>query len=149
MARYYVNRSSKINSDVQLKDIDGYKFKPRYRKDEYVKVSQITIVDRAMIDKILTMKFNKSFNRVAALAMAVINDEDATESDAEIVLGEVELVRDILLNRYQRFLSQKKEELFLKKLRVIENEIRMKAVAIKQKAIYLEQQEEYMRGRGR
>ena len=149
MASYYVNKTKKNDSIISIKNADGYKFKPRACDDDIVKVSQVTIIDHVMIDKILTMKFNKSFNRVAALAMAVINDEDATESDAEIVLGEVELVRDILLNRYQRFLSQKKEELFLKKLRVIENEIRMKAVAIKQKAIYLEQQEEYMRGRGR
>ena len=46
-------------------------------------------------------------------------------------------------------ISQEKEKLFLKKLRIIENEIRVKQIKIKQKAVYLEQQEEKSRGRGR
>ena len=46
-------------------------------------------------------------------------------------------------------LSKEKEQLFLKKLRIIENEIRVKQIKIKQKAINLEQQEEKSHSRGR
>ena len=97
----------------------------------------------------LSQKFNKSFKKVVALALQVINDEDSDEGNVAIVLGEVELVREILLNRYQKFLSYEKEQLFLKKLRLIENELRMKMVAIKRKAQLLEMQEEKTRSRGR
>ena len=93
------------------------------------------------------MKFDKAFNRVVRLALRVINDDDATGDDCEIILGEVELVRQILLNRYQKYINQEKEKLFLKKLRLIENEMRMKQVQVKQKAIYLEQME-INKGRG-
>ena len=102
-----------------------------------------------MIDKILSMKFDKLFKQVVALALHVVNDDDATDSDTEMVLDEVELVREILLNRYQKFLRYEKEQLFLKKLRLIENEMRLKQVQIKQKAIYLEHQEQMNRGRSR
>jgi hypothetical protein len=149
MASYLINKSHQDESVVSIRELEGYQFKPRSTKDSYIKVNQVTIVDRVMIDKILTMKFNKSFKKVVALALQVINDEDSDEGNVAIVLGEVELVREILLNRYQKFLSYEKEQLFLKKLRLIENELRMKQVAIKRKAQLMEMQEEKTRTRGR
>lgn len=147
MSSYLINKKAKNDSVVSIEELDGYKFKPKTKNGEYLKVSEVTIVDRVLIDKILTIKFNKSFNKVARLAIKVINDDDSTDDDAAIVLDEVELVRQILLNRYQKFLNQEKEKLFLKKLRLIENELRVKQIEIKRKAELLEQQE--VKGRGR
>ena len=149
--KYSLAKTKNISNIIELnsKKLDGYKFKPKKIKDSYIKVSEVTIVDRVMIDKILTMKFDKSFKRLVTLAMNVINDEDATDDDVQIVLGEAELLREILENRYQKFLGYEKEQLLLKKLRVIDNEMRLKQVAIKQKAIYLEMMESRSIGRGR
>ncbi len=149
MAGYLINKSHCDESVVSIKELDGYTFKPRDGKGNYIKVNEVKIVDKVMIEKILSMKFDRSFKQLVALALRVINDEDADETAAEIVLDEVELVRQILLERYHKFISQEKEKLFLKKLRIIENEIRVKQIKIKQKAIYLEQQEEKSHGRGR
>ena len=148
MASYLINKRHKDECVVSIKGLEGYTFKPRLTKDSYIKVNAVTIVDRVMIDKILTMKFNKSFKKVVQLALRVINDEDADDGDVTIVLGEVELVREILLNRYQKFLNYEKEQLFLKKLRLIENELRMKQVTIKRKAQLLEMENEKTRSRG-
>ena len=148
MANYLIKKKHKDESVVSIKELEGYTFKPRLTKDSYIKVNAVTIVDKVMIDKILTMKFNKSFKKVVQLALRVINDEDADDGDVSIVLGEVELVREILLNRYQKFLNFEKEQLFLKKLRLIENELRMKQVTIKRKAQLLEMENEKTRSRG-
>lgn len=148
MANYLIKKKHQDESVVSIKELEGYTFKPRLTKDSYIKVNAVTIVDKVMIDKILTMKFNKSFKKVVQLALRVINDEDADDGDVSIVLGEVELVREILLNRYQKFLSYEKEQLFLKKLRLIENELRMKQVTIKRKAQLLEMENEKTRSRG-
>ena len=149
MASYLINKRHKDDSVVKFKDIDGYTFRPRVSKNDYIKVKEVTIVEPQMIDRILSTKFDKSFKKIVELAMIVVNNDDADEGDCELVIDQAELLREILLTRYQKFLSYEKEQLFLKKLRLIENEMRMKQVQIKQKAIYLEQQEEMYRGRGR
>ncbi|MBE6145510.1 MAG: hypothetical protein IKM55_03825 [Bacilli bacterium] len=149
MAGYLINKSHCDDSVVSIKELDGYTFKPKPGKGNYIKVNEVKIVDKVMIEKILSMKFDRAFKQLVALALRVINDEDADDDTAMIVLDEVELVRQILLERYHKFISQEKEKLFLKKLRIIENEIRVKQIKIKQKAVYLEQQEEKSRGRGR
>lgn len=152
MAGYLVNKDHQDNSVVSIRELDGYVFKPKPGRGNYINVNEVKIVDRVMIDKILSIKFNKSFKRLVSLALRVVNDEtDSADTDeaCRIVLGEVELVREVLLNRYQKFLSYEKEQLFLKKLRLIENELRMKQVRIKQKAMWLEQQQEEEMTRGR
>lgn len=149
MASYLINKNHHDRSILSMNSVDGYVFKPKAKSESYIKVKEVKIVDPKMIDKILTMKFDKLFKQVVAMALTVINDDDATDDDAQIVLDEVELVREILLNRYQKFLNYEKEQLFLKKLRLIENEMRVKQVKIKQKALYLEEMEEKTIGRSR
>lgn len=149
MVNYLIKKKSNHLRFISIPVFNGYSFKPKLNSDKYIVVSEVIIINRQMIDDILTIKFEKNFKRLVALALNVINDEDETDdSKASIVLGEIELVRGILLNRYQKFLNHQKEELFLQKLRLIENEMRMKQVAIKQKAMYLEQME-YQNSRGR
>ena len=121
MASYLINKNHHDGSILSMNSVDGYVFKPKAKSESYIKVKEVKIVDPKMIDKILTMKFDKLFKQVVAMALTVINDDDATDDDAQIVLDEVELVREILLNRYQKFLNYEKEQLFLKKLRLIEN----------------------------
>ena len=137
MASYLINKNHHDGSILSMNSVDGYVFKPKAKSESYIKVKEVKIVDPKMIDKILTMKFDKLFKQVVAMALTVINDDDATDDDAQIVLDEVELVREILLNRYQKFLNYEKEQLFLKKLK------------IKQKALYLEEMEEKTIGRSR
>ena len=98
-------------------DFNGYKFNSK-RSKNIIKVSNVTVVDPKMIN--------------VTLVSAVLNDNDATDADAALALDEVQLVKEILLNRYQKFLNQEKEELFLKKLRVLENELRLKQAMITQ-----------------
>ena len=114
MAGYLINKSHCDESVVSIKELDGYTFKPKKGKGNYIKVNEVKIVDKVMIEKILSMKFDRAFKQLVALALRVINDDDADDDTAMIVLDEVELVRQILLERYHKFLSQEKEKLFLK-----------------------------------
>ncbi len=149
MSNYKIDKDNKYQSVVQIRDLDGYDFRPRNKVNQ-VTVSKVTIVDNLMIDKILTIKFDKTFRRLIALAMRVLNDDDASDDDVRIVLDEEKLIKEILQNRYAKYIRREKELLFLKKLKVIENEMRMKQIAIKKKAIYLEELErEKSKGKGR
>ena len=143
----YILKQNSDKKELFSGDIDftGYKFNSK-RSKNIIKVSNVTVVDPKMINDILTIKFNRRFKKLLTLVSAVLNDTDATDADTALALDEVQLVKEILLNRYQKFLNQEKEELFLKKLRVLENELRLKQVMInKQNLQYYEKSE--LRGR--
>lgn len=149
MSNYKIDKDNKYQTVVQIRDLDGYDFRPRNKVNQ-INVNKVTIIDNLMIDKILTVKFDRTFKKLIALAMRVLNDDDSTDDDVRIVLDEEKLIKEILQNRYAKYIRHEKELLFLKKLKVIENEMRMKQIAIKKKAIYLEELErEKSKGRGR
>ena len=143
----YILKQNGDKKELFSGDIDftGYKFNSK-RSKNIIKVSNVTVVDPKMINEILTIKFNRRFKKLLTLVSAVLNDTDASDADTALALDEVQLVKEILLNRYQKFLNQEKEELFLKKLRVLENELRLKQVMIlHQNMQYYEKSE--LRGR--
>lgn len=129
------------------KDFSGYTFKPKTNK-KYLSVKEVTVVDPEIIDKILTKKFSNKFEELIILASKIINDDDSTNADTSLVLDEVAKVRGILLNRYQKFLSKEKEELFLQKLRLIENQLRLKQVILNQQNMLEEYQKINSQSRG-
>ena len=139
MANFLIKR---IDKDRKVKKIDkekiGYDFKPRINSVN-LEVNKITIYNSSMIDIILSKKIEKSFERVASIVYDVLQTEDDdSTSDAVMALDEVTRLREIVLNKYQKYLKKEKEKDILKKLRFLENELRSKIVIQKVYNDYLE-----------
>ncbi len=148
MPSYLINKKKSIKEIKSIQDIDGYQFEPNLEHKDLIKVTKVTVVDKKMIDKILSMKFERYFRRLVMLAKMLIENDDSTDDDADIVLDEAQLVKEILENRYKKYLGYEKEQLFLKKVKIIENQVQMKKIEIKKRIIYMEMQERMNRSRG-
>lgn len=119
------------NMDYELK---GYTFKPGEKSSKrYIQVSHVTLVNRDMIDAVLTSKFNKKYRRLVMIVFNILqsSDTDTAEGDIMIALDEIAKLREIILNKYQKFLNHEKEEKFVKQLRILENELRAKQINIR------------------
>lgn len=152
MASYLLKKDDREFKIQEIsEDFKGYTFKPNVKaKSNFIKVNKITIVNRSMIDGILTTKFDKKYRQLVMIVFNILqsSDEDTTEGDIMIALDEVAKLREIILNKYQKFLSHEKEEKFVKQLRILENELRAKQINIRMNMLnqmYCE--EEKMRGR--
>lgn len=146
---YLIKKNKKTNEIIYMEyDLHGYKFSPKSKKEAYLDVKEVTVINPELIDSILSIKFNKIFNKLFNKVVDVLNDDDASESDTMMVLGEVELLRGILLNKYQNFLKFEKEELFLKKLRLLENELKVKIMMLREKRLAMEEELEVSKGKG-
>ena len=84
MAGYLINKKHQDLSVVNIKMLDGYKFRPK-NNGNYINVSEVTIVNHMMIDKILTMKFERTFKRLVAMAMRILNTNDEDTSDDDVI----------------------------------------------------------------
>lgn len=151
MASYLIKKENKTNQIKSMEQSHGYTFNPKKKEGEkrYIDVNEVTVYDHSMIDTILTTKFNRTFAKLLAMVQQVLDDEEATTSQTQLCLDEIELVRQILLNKYDEFLNHEKEQLFLKKLKIVENELRVKQMFIKERTLFLQEQEELKHGRGR
>lgn len=150
MASYLLKKCDMIVEQALEDDLKGYTFSPNSKAKNNFKVNKITIINPKMIDGILTTKFNKKYRQLVMIVFNILqsNDEDTTEGDIIIALDEIAKLREIILNKYQKFLEHEKEEKFVKQLRILENELRAKQINIRMN-IYNEMQftEEKSRGR--
>src|SRR5574344_1635510 len=130
MKSYIIKKKNKNNEIVYMEySLPGYNFSPK-KNVLYMNVKNVKIVDSNLTDIILSAKFDDYFNKLVKMAREYLNsDED--NGNSGIVLGEIDMIRGILQNKYQKFLAKEKELLFLKKLRIIEQEIKAKELYFK------------------
>lgn len=140
MASHSIKKENNNNEIVYIKgELKGYDFNPKYSSNNNLKINQIVIVNPTLTDKILTIKFKQKYKRILIITLSILNGaiEDTTTGDIEIVLDEIAKMRDILLNKYKKFLKKEKEKVFLEQLRGLENSLRAKLFEIREYELYL------------
>ena len=132
MAAYVVKRKNRKKEVVSLnyKEI-GYEFKPNIKNEKMVQITELYLYDDKMINVVLMKKIDKSFRRLAAITMSVLNDEDATSADAIIALDEVAKLKSSILKKYNEYIKKEEEELHLKRLKMLENNLKQRLVYLK------------------
>lgn len=150
MSGFLIKRSDNDKEIIVMEyDKKGYDFKPKIISS-LCEINKITIFNPSMIDIILSKKIEKQFKRVAAITYDVLSsDDDESASDAAIALDDVSKLRAIILNKYQKFLDKEKEKMYIKKLRVLENQLRSKIAFERQYIENYEEVYEENRGKGR
>ncbi len=136
MPNYLVKKVSKTGEIIYMQyRLDGYEFKPRNKAKASVSLDKITIIKPSMIDLVLTQKIDNKIKKIIRLVMYILNTDDDTTnpSDVMLALNEITRLRSVILNKYQDFISKEKESLFLKKLRILENELRIKNLSYEEK----------------
>lgn len=140
MASHSIKKENNNNEIVYINgELNGYDFNPKDGSNNNLKINQIVIVNPTLTDKILTIKFKQKYKRILMITLSILNgaSEDTTTGDIEIVLDEIAKMRDILLNKYKKFLKKEKERVFLEQLRGLENSLRAKLFEIREYELYL------------
>lgn len=131
MAVYFVKRKNKNKKLVDcINEEYGYEFKPNIKKDNLIQISHLYVLDERLINQILTKKIEKSFRRLAAITLSVINDEDSTTGDAIIALDEIAKQKSIIIKKYREYLKEEQEEKILKRLKLLEKELKEKLIML-------------------
>lgn len=123
---YLIKKDSKNNTITFMQyDLEGYKFTPKSKNDSVLNVKEIVVINPTMIDKILTIKFNNMYNKLMTFIMQFLNDQTTDTSSGMYALSEIDRLKSILFNKYQKFLSQEKQQLFFNKLNMMEQQLKM------------------------
>ena len=127
------NKDSKEIKYFDYDKIDGYDLKAK--KDmtfsDAINVSRVIIINPSFSEKIATRKMNAKFERRINLMNYVCSEDDGNdETNLDIVLDETSKLRRELINKYKKFISEEKIQLMLKKLDIIERELKLRKVSL-------------------
>ncbi len=143
MEVYVIKKKNKNKKIVKFNPEEGYQFKPNIKNPNLIKINNLSITDIEVTSPILITKLEKSFRKLAEIIFNILNDEDTDSGDITIALDEVFKQKSIILNQYKEYLKKQDKDKYLKRLKLLEAEL-------KEKLVYVEMQEEVLEiGRSR
>lgn len=128
--RYYI--CDKDNTEIVYGHIDynklsGFKIKPQNKIPyEGVEVSRLILVEPELIAKVLKRKIKHKLDAYLAFLFSVIEDDDDDPEDLELVIDDVIRYKNIIINKYSKFLDKKYIKGLLRKVGTVERELQIK-----------------------
>lgn len=137
MSSYLIKKDQKTGEIIYMEyDLEGYKFKPKKGINKpYINVNSVTIYKPEMIDRLLSRKFEKKFDRLSQIIFRFLyqEDDDCDEGDFMILLDEVARLRSVVEMQYKKFLKIDEYRDYLTKLNFLDNQVRQKLSIINYK----------------
>lgn len=152
ISRFLVVKN-KDEKDIKYFDydkLDGYNL--TIKKDVHfvdaIDVNRVIIINPTFIDKIATKKLNTKFNKLINMMQIVceVGDEDESGEGYRIALDEAARLKSELWNKYRKFISEEKLSLMLKKIEILEDELKLRQELLRDS---LNREEDLNKGHGR
>lgn len=126
---------------IDYNKLDGFKIKPRNRvRYDGIEVNKLLIIKPTFIEKIIKRKIKiKLDNYLQYIIMLIENNDDTDASSLSIVLDDVTRYSQMIKNKYRKYLDDKYYELLLKKVSLLEQELKKKIFKIKITQSYQEE----------
>jgi len=110
--------------------LDGYnlKAKENVHFEDAIDVSRMIIINPTFIEKIATKKLNAKFDKLINMMSFVceMDEDDETGEGYRIALNEANKLKMELINKYKKYLDEQKLELMLKKIEILEDELKLR-----------------------
>ncbi len=110
--------------------LDGYNLtiKKGVHFADGVDIDRLVLVNPIFIDKIASKKINSKFDRLINMMQVVceVGDEDESGDGYKIALDEAEKLKMQLWNKYRKYISESKLELMVKKIEILEDELKLR-----------------------
>lgn len=134
MINYKLNTKNKFketNIKLDIKKNKGYKVIPKNKiKYEGVVVNEMCIINSSLIEKILRRKISLKLDKYLQYIITVLDDEESDAGRIATVLSDLNRYREMVNNKYIRYLSDKYMELLLKKIELLEYELKKKLMSL-------------------
>ena len=118
-------KNKKINLD--LHNNNGYRVKPKNKiKYDGIVVNEMMIIKPSMIEKLLKRKINNKLTGYLDYIIEVLDSDETDSGRIGTVLSDLNRYREIVKNNYRQYLNEKYIELLLKKIELLEYELKKK-----------------------
>ena len=127
----YVLVKEQFTNDVvyiDYKKKKGFKFTPLNKiKYDGIVVNKMIVIKPNFIEKVLKKKIKRQLDTYLQYIVNILdNNDDEDGSKLNIVLDQIDRYKKVVMNRYRDYLEEKYIELLLKKLGVLEKEVKLK-----------------------
>lgn len=125
------NKYEDATVNLALKKDCGYKITPKNKvKYDGVVVNEMMIIKPTLIEKLLKRKISVKLDNYLQYIISVLDDESSDAGRIGTVLSDLNRYREIVKNNYRQYLNEKYIELLLKKIELLEYELKKKLMVL-------------------
>ena len=108
---------------MEYEKLKGFSVKPKSNVtfEDMINVDEMILINPSLIEKLITKKCTKTFDRIIKMISIVSDDDD--DSGYMLILDEIERFKNLLVNKYKKYMEEKEYEINLKKLELLKSEI--------------------------
>ena len=118
----YILKNNKENQEVLLyQEKTTYSFTP---KKGYQEIKKITVLDPEMLNCLWERKLEKEYEKLLKLIYSLVANDDTTSGDVLIAYTEIDRIKKYLLSLDEKIVEKKLLEKYLKKLYILELELK-------------------------
>ncbi len=141
MSKYYVimKNSSTVSCYLSESNVDGFHIKPQNNVEyDGVEVSRLTVVEPSLIENVLKRKITKKLDAYLKYLISVLNtdDDDTDPDDLNLVINDLQRYKQIIMNRYSKYLDPYYIRMLLSKVKLVEDELKRKIKATQKQSEY-------------
>lgn len=118
----YILKNNKETQEVLLyQEKTTYSFTP---KKGYQEIKKITVLDSEMLNRLWERKLEKEYEKLLKLIYSLVANDDTTSGDVLIAYTEIDRIKKYLLSLDEKIVEKKLLEKYLKKLYILELELK-------------------------
>lgn len=121
MSSYILKNNKEEHKVLLYQEKASYTFLP---KKGYNEVKKITILDPEMLNTLWEHKIDKEYSKLLKLIYSLVSNDDTTSTDVLIAYTEIERIKEYLLTLKNKGLKKELLDKYLKKLYILELELK-------------------------
>jgi len=149
--------SYNLTKDNEIKDLTyfSYHFKglsintKNHGRKNMISASKMIITDDDLINDYINIRLDKRFKNLVKLVFEMLSTEGETAEDVGNILGEIDKLKSIIENKYKYYLNVLEYEKFMKKLFLIEKQLKEKIIEIEMNNYYYDEEKKEITDRSR
>lgn len=124
--RYVIKKDAKTDviSYMEYEKLKGFSVKPKNNItfEDMINVNEMILINPSLIEKLISKKCTKSFDKIIKM-LSIVSDDEDDDSGYMLILDEIERFKNLLVNKYKQYMEEKEYELNLKKLELLKEEV--------------------------
>ena len=121
-------------ASIDYAKLDGFKFNPRNQVEyDGIMVNEMVLMNPSFIENVLKRKTKKKLELYLRFIISLIdNESNASSDDLRQALDGLVRYKGIVENKYRRYLDERYMNVLLKKIDLLEQELKMKIIYYKE-----------------
>lgn len=124
-------------TNIDYRRLDGFKFNPKNQvENDGIMVNEMVLINPSFIENVLKRKTKKKLELYLRFIISLIdNESDASSDDLREALDGLVRYKGIVENKYRRYLDERYANMLIKKIEILEQELKTKIIYYKEPTI--------------